>query len=122
MDLVNGLEILRTIVGVPILINSGVRCASHNAEVGGGTHSQHLLGNAADIRSSQTPISELWKFARNIFDKGGIGVYVNPDFLHLDVRDGAARWGSVDGQAVAYRQAVSAMLGEEEEPEEQGSA
>ncbi len=44
------LDLLRVIIGAPIVINSGCRCAEHNAAVGGAVKSYHLLGRAADIR------------------------------------------------------------------------
>ena len=43
------LEPARVIVG-PIIINSGFRCEAVNRKVGGVRNSQHLLGQAADIR------------------------------------------------------------------------
>ncbi|MCF8110653.1 MAG: hypothetical protein K9J85_04110 [Desulfobacteraceae bacterium] len=39
-------------IGMPLTINSGYRCATHNSNVGGTTNSQHLSGNAADISCS----------------------------------------------------------------------
>ena len=43
------LEPARVIVG-PIIINSGFRCEAVNRRVGGVRNSQHLIGQAADIR------------------------------------------------------------------------
>jgi putative chitinase len=43
------LEPARLIVG-PIIINSGFRCEAVNRQVGGVKNSQHLIGQAADIR------------------------------------------------------------------------
>ena len=43
------LEPARLIVG-PIIINSGFRCEAVNRQVGGVRNSQHLVGQAADIR------------------------------------------------------------------------
>ena len=43
------LEPARLIVG-PIIINSGFRCEAVNRKVGGVKNSQHLIGQAADIR------------------------------------------------------------------------
>lgn len=43
------LEPARVVVG-PIIINSGFRCEAVNRKVGGVKHSQHLRGQAADIR------------------------------------------------------------------------
>ena len=43
------LEPARFLVG-PIIINSGFRCEEVNRHVGGVRNSQHLVGQAADIR------------------------------------------------------------------------
>ena len=43
------LEPARQIVG-PIIISSGFRCEAVNRQVGGVRNSQHLIGQAADIR------------------------------------------------------------------------
>ena len=47
------LEPARQVVG-PIIINSGFRNARVNALVGGVKNSQHLMGQAADIRPKDT--------------------------------------------------------------------
>ena len=58
------LEPARRVVG-PILINSGFRNARVNALVGGVKNSQHLLGQAADIRTKDPcQISKLVDFLR----------------------------------------------------------
>jgi zinc D-Ala-D-Ala carboxypeptidase len=44
-----GLERVRSLLGVPVQITSGYRCASLNAAVGGAKDSQHMQGLAADI-------------------------------------------------------------------------
>ena len=43
------LEPARLMVG-PIIVNSGFRCEAVNRQVGGVRNSQHLVGQAADIR------------------------------------------------------------------------
>lgn len=43
------LEALRSHYGKPVVIKSGLRCARHNAAVGGVTNSKHRTGKAADI-------------------------------------------------------------------------
>jgi hypothetical protein len=43
------LEPARLLVG-PVIINSGFRCEAVNRRVGGVRNSQHLIGQAADIR------------------------------------------------------------------------
>lgn len=44
------LDPARQRLGGPVLVNSGYRCPKHNAEVGGVPNSQHMRGEAADIR------------------------------------------------------------------------
>lgn len=43
------LDVLRRALGQPLKINSGFRCPSRNAAVGGAASSRHLIGCAADI-------------------------------------------------------------------------
>lgn len=46
----NVLDPARQKFGGPVLVNSGYRCPKHNAEVGGVPRSQHMAGEAADVR------------------------------------------------------------------------
>ena len=46
----NLLEPAREAIGCPIIINSGFRSEAVNRRVGGVSNSQHLIGQAADIR------------------------------------------------------------------------
>lgn len=46
----DGLERIREIVGGPIIITSGYRSPHLNQAIGGALSSQHVLGQAADIR------------------------------------------------------------------------
>lgn len=47
---VHVLDPLRMMWQAPIIINSGYRCEWINKKVGGAVHSQHIRGQAADIR------------------------------------------------------------------------
>lgn len=50
------LDPLREAYGKPIIVSSGYRCPKLNAAVGGSASSQHVKGEAADIRSvADTP-------------------------------------------------------------------
>lgn len=49
-QLLTRLDLLRVIIGAPIVITSGCRCKEHNAAVGGAERSYHLQGRAADIK------------------------------------------------------------------------
>ncbi|HEY7674538.1 MAG TPA: D-Ala-D-Ala carboxypeptidase family metallohydrolase [Burkholderiales bacterium] len=48
-QLAQGLEALQALLGAPLEISSGYRCAALNEAVGGSSASQHMLGLAADI-------------------------------------------------------------------------
>lgn len=45
----NILDPLREAWGAPLYVTSGYRCAALNHAVGGVVHSQHILGQAADV-------------------------------------------------------------------------
>ena len=47
----NVLDPLREAYGKPIIVTSGFRCKALNKAVGGASNSQHLTGEAADIRT-----------------------------------------------------------------------
>lgn len=47
--LATGLELVRQLVGVPVVISSGYRSPLVNKAVGGVSNSQHTTGQAADI-------------------------------------------------------------------------
>lgn len=47
----NVLDPLREAYGQPIIVTSGYRCPALNKAVGGVKNSQHILGEAADIRT-----------------------------------------------------------------------
>jgi len=92
------LEWLRAAMGgQAVQINSGVRCADHNAKVGGSTHSQHLFGRAADVVVAEVLPDAVADFFDDcgVSDQIGIGRY--DTFTHVDVRGTRARW---DGRTV----------------------
>jgi uncharacterized protein YcbK (DUF882 family) len=107
-ELIAPLEALRDRIGTLIHILSGYRCPEHNRTVGGVASSQHLLGRAADI-TTDLPLQFLHKEALQIasFAHGGMGIYPENNFLHLDVRGRMARWGYVRGQYVSVQNALS---------------
>lgn len=89
--LVETLETIREHFGVPVTISSGIRCKTHNTNVGGVSKSQHMEGTAADIVVKGVPVSEVVKYAETLMPKtGGIGTYKT--FTHIDVRSVKARW------------------------------
>jgi uncharacterized protein YcbK (DUF882 family) len=92
-DLVNALQLLRDVLDEPIHILSGVRCEHRNNECGGAKHSQHLLGNAADIYIKNMSVKALHDFIKTNNDRfkfRGIGFYPKQGFVHVDVRKSAS--------------------------------
>ena len=92
MNMVKIADEIRSRIGKPIHINSGLRCKTHNANVGGVSNSQHLFGNAADLGcpSGCTPI-QMASIAEDVMgDTGGIGIYSWG--IHIDTRTTKSRW------------------------------
>ena len=90
------LEEVRKVVGVPLRISSGVRCPSHNKNVGGAPKSFHQpqengRGYAADftfsLPSMKAPMNivRLYTIASEEGgDEGGVILY--PTWVHIDSR------------------------------------
>ena len=92
MNMVKIADEIRNRIGKPIQINSGIRCKTHNANVGGVSNSRHLYGNAADLGcpSGCTP-EQMASIAEEIMgDTGGIGIYTWG--IHIDTRSTKSRW------------------------------
>lgn len=93
----NVLDQAREKLGMPITVNSGYRCQKHNAEVGGVPRSQHMVGEAADIRpaanENHNGNENLKRLARIIVENGKFDqLILYPTFLHVSYkRSGANR-------------------------------
>lgn len=73
---------IRRRAGVPLNVNSGVRCTQHNADVGGVWNSLHLTGQAVDLApiGGNIPVSRLQEIAEQaqaekMPGRGGLGRY-----------------------------------------------
>ncbi len=78
----DSLERLRRTTGA-LTVNSGRRCALHNAAVGGAALSQHKVGIACDIAlAGHDPVV----LARSAAASGFRGLGFGRSFLHLDAR------------------------------------
>ena len=86
------LEDVRNHFGVMVRFNSSTRCDKHNAKVGGAKHSQHLLGNAADIVVFDVEPKEVYEYLNNTPYSDLIGLGRYNSFTHIDVRGTRARW------------------------------
>lgn len=94
-DMVEGLELTRTALGVPITITSGYRCKKHQADIKAsgaetavGT-SQHELGGAGDLKAKGFTGSQLEAVAKRFFKAIGVAA----TWIHVDRRmDKVRRW------------------------------
>ena len=85
--IVHRLQVVRDIVQVRMIINSGCRCPEHNKNVGGASVSYHIVGYAVD-----------WSFPKDHSDNryfettmllkdwsGGFHYYRDQRFFHCDI-------------------------------------
>ena len=87
--LMNMLEQIRSRAGVALTINSGYRCPTHNANLGGAPSSKHMLGMAADIAvpdKYRTNPAEFLEICEDVAKgvRGGYHYYPNSHFVHVD--------------------------------------
>ena len=83
--------------GKPVCVNSGYRCARHNAAVGGVAGSQHMRGEAADICCSDNE-----QLAKIIEENGRYDQlirYMGPGgkirFIHVSWKRNGQNWKQV---------------------------
>lgn len=90
-ELVDVLQKIRDRFGKPVTITSAYRTVARNNAIKGAKYSQHLYGNAADIKVQGTAPKTVSEYANKLMpNKGGIGVYST--FTHIDVRSTKSRW------------------------------
>ena len=78
-----GLQKIRTHYGLPLIITSGYRCPTHNANVGGASQSYHTKGMAADFYVAGVECSEVAAYAESI---GFCGIGLYDGYVHVDTR------------------------------------
>lgn len=76
----------------PLKVTSAHRCVDYNKAIGGKENSYHLYGRAADIVPLNADIIEVSEYVESINHQGGMGVYPDKSFIHLDSRSYKARW------------------------------
>ena len=89
--LIDKLQKVRNIIGMPIIITSGVRCEFYNASIKASMNSSripddHGIGNAVDIACTNSKDRyELVELAQKFFKRIGISGGSYGGFVHLDV-------------------------------------
>lgn len=85
------LEIIRTHLGMPIVINSAYRTTQYNKKVGGAVASQHLTASAVDITVQGHPPHYVFTIIRSLMRCGAIAggcIILYKNFVHYDIRGG----------------------------------
>lgn len=83
IELIIALEKLRNLIGQPIIVTSGYRCPLHNRNCGGVRHSQHLYGNAVDIKVKDYSPTQIAYLAKQC---GFTWTKTYSTWTHIDVR------------------------------------
>lgn len=97
LKLIENLEIIREALGnKPITITSGYRSKAHNNSLPNPKpNSQHLLGNAADIKVKGMTPARVAKVIKSLMDEGKIeagGLKAYKTFVHYDRRNKYVTW------------------------------
>lgn len=113
-NLVKHLQKIRNHFGKPVHINSGFRCKTHNANVGGASKSNHMDGEAADIRIDGVTPLEIAQYAEHI---GMLGIGVYSWGVHVDTRTSKYFWYDGGASNVKTFGGQDAFKGEEPKTE-----
>ena len=102
------LQPIREAWGQPVVVTSGYRCPKLNSAVGGVKNSQHLSGQAADIRATNPQDNgKLFQCIKKLIDSGKIkvgqciweyGTRACPKWVHVSL----PRAGKKNNQFVYY--------------------
>ena len=85
------LQVLRDLYGKPITIVSGYRCPLHNKAVRGSPKSDHLRGEAVDIRVRDKTSNELYHLRELAFALRFSALGFGKNQFHLGLRSGPAK-------------------------------
>lgn len=100
-EVLSNLQVLRDACGKSITIMSGYRSPARNEAVGGATKSQHMEGNACDIKVKDMDPKDVAALIEKLIKdgkmkQGGLGIYpratIAEGWVHYDTRGVRARW------------------------------
>jgi len=69
-------------------ILAAYRCEESTEKLAGAKRSIHNMGKAVHIMIDGVSLPELYNFAKDIPEIGGIGIYPKDNFIHIDTRAG----------------------------------
>lgn len=88
-------QMVRTALGVPLYITSGVRSPQRNSQVGGSPNSSHLLGLACDISTNTVgaPMGAQHRYTiiNALLSWGIKRIGIAETFIHFDVDESKAQ-------------------------------
>lgn len=70
--------------GVPVVVSSGLRCKTHNANVGGVANSRHLSGRAMDFCVTGRTSAEVLSYVRQQ-PEVRYAYAIDGQYVHMDV-------------------------------------
>ena len=82
-QMIDDLETIRSSLGVPIFIESGLRCEAHNRSEGGVDNSAHMRC-AVDVRLGYFRGPNKYHLVKCAFELGFTGIGLAKTFAHLD--------------------------------------
>ena len=78
---------IRDYLGVPVRVNSGYRCETHNKNVGGVKNSKHVLGKACDL-SCELGSAKMFQAVKELREQGKLQdldyCIKYKTFIHID--------------------------------------
>lgn len=89
------LEVLRDLIGQPLIVLSAARCPNHNEAVGGVFYSQHISTKdepscAIDVKIPKGITSRAFLYLGKYSGFTGLGLY--DTFVHFDDRPNVTMW------------------------------
>ena len=88
LGLVGALEMIAVHFNKKPRIISAFRCEPQAEKTTGSKRSPHLLGKAAHIILEGVPLSELYKYVKELPEIKGIGIHPKEGSIHVDTRSG----------------------------------
>lgn len=83
--LIRAAEKVRSHFGVPVTVSSGVRCTTHNRNVGGVANSKHLTGDAMDFCVKGVPASKVENFLATLPEIRYHYNIQNSSYVHMNI-------------------------------------
>ncbi len=77
-------ERVRSHFGAPVIVSSGVRCVTHNANVGGASASRHMAGKAMDFTVKGRKASDVLAFVKQQ-PEVRYAYAIDGSYIHMDI-------------------------------------